>query len=628
VLATGLLLACRGANTGLARYARLQNTLSAAGLVPVGELRRGGSGEAIAVDHDGGCAVFAALLEADTGDHIKVTVRDQAGHVLATSGEEPVVQVCSSEKKLKVTFSKGAGAFQADGYLGKFATDGARKVDGQQVALGNGTCASPFVLRVGNMSGNTRQGREEQDAQCVRSTSKELVYVVDVLERSRFRAALDARFDSVLYLRGADCEDGKAEVACNDDAPGGAHGSLIDETLEAGKYHLIVDGSSGEQGSFVLQTELTQAKTAEEACAGAVALERGARADIDLSGQDAMGVSCVDRAPSGEALLDLKLKERSRIRARLELAGDLGEAVPVLSVRRVCKDASSELACVPGEESHASLLRTLDAGSYTLVADATRRVPNLRGAVTVDWVSAAGLAQAGDTCAAALPIPKRDEPFAGDTFAVRPSGPAKPTPGVDVCGNASGGRLYYHFDVAQKSQLVVELAEQEGDHVLMLQAACDGPALACSAKLDMGLEPGSYVLSVGARDADPAGTFVGKVQIKNTARQHALCKGSPALAIGQTLRAKASAGAADVDFGLTMEPGSRVFVRKVRLRKKLYELRANVEVYLFRGCNDTDILGKARMGEDLESLEGDFLAVIVAGPLDQEVNVTFLEPRR
>jgi hypothetical protein len=135
-------------------------------------------------------------------------------------------------------------------------------------------------------------------------------------------------------------------------------------------------------------------------------------------------------------------------------------------------------------------------------------------------------------------------------------------------------------------------------------------------------------LSVASTGADPAGAFVGGLQVKNVARQQAVCKAAPAIAIGQTFRAKAASGAADVDFGLRLEPGSRVLVRKVRLRRKLYELRSNAEVYLFRGCGDNDLIGKARMGEDLEALDGEFLAVIVAGPLDQEVNVTFLEPRR
>ena len=68
-------------------------------------------------------------------------------------------------------------------------------------------------------------------------------------------------FDSVLYVRSADCSDSDAEVACNDDAPTpgtnetNRQHSRIEQVLDAGTIFVFVDGYSGAAGSFKMHVE-------------------------------------------------------------------------------------------------------------------------------------------------------------------------------------------------------------------------------------------------------------------------------------------------------------------------------------------------------------------------------------
>lgn len=68
-------------------------------------------------------------------------------------------------------------------------------------------------------------------------------------------------FDTVLSLRGASCDG--AELACADDVDltGGVLASRLEATLPAGRYYLVVDGSSASPGtgSFRLRVELSPA---------------------------------------------------------------------------------------------------------------------------------------------------------------------------------------------------------------------------------------------------------------------------------------------------------------------------------------------------------------------------------
>lgn len=89
--------------------------------------------------------------------------------------------------------------------------------------------------------------------------SKDAVYRVDLPQRARVIASTEAGFDTVLYRYDGTVDDVAAcvsgnDAACNDDDGLGGTNSLLDETLEAGRYFYVVDGfGEGADGRYVIE---------------------------------------------------------------------------------------------------------------------------------------------------------------------------------------------------------------------------------------------------------------------------------------------------------------------------------------------------------------------------------------
>ena len=78
---------------------------------------------------------------------------------------------------------------------------------------------------------------------------------------------VEARVDSVLYIRKDACSDETAEVDCNDDAPGeGRNHSRIDRVLEPGRYYVFVDGYAQEGGSFKMTVTTSDVLALVDVC--------------------------------------------------------------------------------------------------------------------------------------------------------------------------------------------------------------------------------------------------------------------------------------------------------------------------------------------------------------------------
>lgn len=87
---------------------------------------------------------------------------------------------------------------------------------------------------------STRGGGRTHMGSCGASGGVEQVYYFFVTEPLRLTVSVEG-YNTLLYLRRADCEDAAAELACDDNS-GEGFGSLIEVDLEADLYFLFVDG--------------------------------------------------------------------------------------------------------------------------------------------------------------------------------------------------------------------------------------------------------------------------------------------------------------------------------------------------------------------------------------------------
>ena len=124
------------------------------------------------------------------------------------------------------------------------------------------------------MTGSTSRGDFENTGSCGPSDSREIVYEIDVHDRQRFTFAVEAKFDTVLYVRKDACADPTAEVDCNDDAPDRTH-SRVEHVLDPGKYFLFVDGYGHESGAFKLTVTATPVLALSDVCQHAPWLAQG-----------------------------------------------------------------------------------------------------------------------------------------------------------------------------------------------------------------------------------------------------------------------------------------------------------------------------------------------------------------
>ncbi len=133
---------------------------------------------------------------------------------------------------------------------------------------GNDTCASAIDIppEGGLFSGNTLDLLDDYQAKAGSTCngteqSNDAVFRLQLVERSRVTAALQAPFDTVLYMfadngRGPQVCNGE-ENACNDD-DGPRTRSLLDSILEAGFYYYVVDGfNSSNEGPYLLDVSVS-----------------------------------------------------------------------------------------------------------------------------------------------------------------------------------------------------------------------------------------------------------------------------------------------------------------------------------------------------------------------------------
>jgi hypothetical protein len=399
----------------------------------------------------------------------------------------------------------------------------------------DGSCNAPLALAPGPSAGDTTRGTSVFGGTCGRGDAKEIVYVLRATSRTHLRAAVSAQFDTVLYLRKNKCDDDAAEIACNDDVPGG--GSALDVYVDPGTYFLFVDALGKNEGPYRLVTEIAEVPSIADVCRAARPLAIGTTVTGSTVGAfDNASASCGDGAAGMDVPFKLDLAARSRVRI-VEHSDDVR---PVVHVRRACVDSASEVGCsdrgASSEES--TFVGVLEAGAHTVFADAFTRDVAGRFTLHAETAPERGSGVSGDACADAMPLTPPDHP-SGDTFAARDDVSGS-------CGGAGAPDVVYRVDVARRSRVSARVDSEEGRHVLVLSRACGDRSaeVSCGARVDATIDPGVYFLAVDGATPTSFGRFTLDVRARDAGAQENACKAPLPLSPGKLVRGS-TAGAGD-----------------------------------------------------------------------------------
>jgi hypothetical protein len=552
-LVAGLLLfaACassRGGGGGLEpRFVAVHNAFAAMGLAQVGPIQQGSLAEGqtarVTLQLPAGCVTVAAV-GGDGMKDVDAALLDPRGSSLAhdtTSEPQAVLRACleaADAYVLVVKAASGAGSWVVAAWAGG-VPGGAGSA---QAALEpNGTCEAPIPLSAGTVSGTTTRAEHDNAGSCSPSDSRELVYQLDVARRQRVILEVEARFDSVLYIRKDDCGDTNAEVDCNDDGPDRTH-SRIERVLEPGTYFVFVDGYGQESGTFKMSVTLSDVLALAEMCRKAPALPSGVLQTATTVGMaDDAQATCGNGAPGADAAWRAEIPARSRVR----IVEHSDEMAPILHVRRACADEQSELSCGEsgGVAGDAAVTGVFDAGTYTVLADARERDSTGRYTLLLDTAPLGGSGVRGDGCGDAAPLGALSSggtgSVGGDTFAARDDV-------AGTCGGAGAPDVVYRVEVARRSRFVASLDGEEAPHILVVWRRCAERAaeVACGRAVDEVLAPGTYYVAVDGASAEAFGRFTLGWALRDLTGQSSACAGAPTLLDGRAFSAT-SLGAAD-----------------------------------------------------------------------------------
>jgi hypothetical protein len=214
------------------------------------------------------------------------------------AGLSPDCPTCAAKNCNPTCHNRQCGDDGCGGSCGSCAA-GQACIDSQCVfATQPGTCAGAVDLGTINpaagspitmtLTGDTSTGLNETVPLCNNiSAAPEFTYTFAVTTT----VGIDAQssgYDTVLHLRGGDCQASDATVACNDDAaPPGNFGSHIFALLQPGTYYLMVDGfTASSSGPYQLDVKF--------------ALSCLPQCDGRFCGDDGCGGSCAPGCEAGQ----------------------------------------------------------------------------------------------------------------------------------------------------------------------------------------------------------------------------------------------------------------------------------------------------------------------------------------
>jgi hypothetical protein len=210
--------------------------------------------------------------------------------------------------------------------------------------------------------GDTFAAKDDVSISCAANGGADVVYRIDLPHRSRVTARLVGDESSHALALERTCADKATEMGC---------GSIIDRTLEAGAYFLVVDGARPESlGRFALSYKIRDLAQVEATCAKVPVLSFGRTEHGSTVGAGDRFASCGGRAAgqgSPDRVYRFSVSKRTNVKVTLEPQGFRA----VLSLRRVCSDDATEVKCVESSDDSgkAQIHSVLEPGTYFAVVD-------------------------------------------------------------------------------------------------------------------------------------------------------------------------------------------------------------------------------------------------------------------
>lgn len=466
---------------------------------------------------------------------------DGALYLLGSCGDPRSELACNDDapdttrSQLDLTLEPGTYYLVVDGY-GEEGGTYDLVVSASRAQPVEAVCSDAAPLPFGRpVTGTTQGGSDTFSATCAGGArSPDRVYRIDVPQRSRVRVRMQSDHDGALHLR-SDCTAPTSELACNDDHRDQQH-SLITAVLDGGRYYVIADGyGMGQAGNYTLEASVASESgggATGDQCSAPAALTPGTPVTVDtFDAADDLAGTC-GGAGGADVVYRIDVRARSRVRATFEDAEHAGVAY----IRRVCTDASADLACVtfgptasapgPGPRPGSgpaplppspgpALDVTLDPGSYSLVVDGARA--DAFGAVRMT-VQVDDLAALDRLCRQA-PLLRPNQPVNGTTATTSDRFQAT------CASGAQSNDEVYRIQLQRRSVVRLSLAA-DYDAALHLRRDCADASteLACNddstdnrhSYIETTLDRGTYFVIVDGFRTGNQGTYRLELQTTET----------------------------------------------------------------------------------------------------------------
>lgn len=332
---------------------------------------------------DGPDAVYA--LDVASASRLRLRMQsthDAALHLRTSCGDPGTEVACNDDfgdtthALVNMNVSPGRYYVVADGasedQSGDFSISAELAPPGGAPGGPGDTCATALAVASGatEVAADTFTAADDLSGSCGGAGSPDTVYRIDLTSRTRVRASFtSAEYPPIAYLRST-CGDTTTELGCAAPAALSAGVSTeLDETLAAGTYYLVVDGTRADTfGSSSMALRMDDLGALDAACRSAAQIRPGTQIEGDTTGAtDRFQATCAGGAASPDLVYRLVIRRTSTVR----ISSEQEEWDGAIYIRSDCADATTERGCNDdaGDNRHSMIETELEAGTYYVFMD-------------------------------------------------------------------------------------------------------------------------------------------------------------------------------------------------------------------------------------------------------------------